>query len=43
MNVCVSEEGVNLAAGFLSEGVCNVKNGSCLPADVEEGEQWNLF
>ncbi|XP_048055333.1 inositol 1,4,5-trisphosphate receptor type 1 isoform X2 [Megalobrama amblycephala] len=32
------EEGVNLAAGFLSEGVCNVKNGSCLPADVEEDD-----
>ncbi|ROL50675.1 Inositol 1,4,5-trisphosphate receptor type 1 [Anabarilius grahami] len=34
----VLEEGVNLAAGFLSEGVCNVKNGSCLPAEVEEDD-----
>ncbi|KAK7144954.1 hypothetical protein R3I94_011140 [Phoxinus phoxinus] len=32
------EEGVNLAAGFVSEGVCNVKNGSCLPAEVEEDD-----
>uniref|UniRef100_A0A671M8S4 Inositol 1,4,5-trisphosphate receptor n=1 Tax=Sinocyclocheilus anshuiensis TaxID=1608454 RepID=A0A671M8S4_9TELE len=30
------EEGVNLASSFLSEGVCNGKNGSCLPADVED-------
>uniref|UniRef100_A0A8C2F5Q7 Inositol 1,4,5-trisphosphate receptor n=1 Tax=Cyprinus carpio TaxID=7962 RepID=A0A8C2F5Q7_CYPCA len=32
------EEGVNLASSFLSEGVCNGKNGSCLPADVEEDD-----
>ncbi|XP_067316149.1 LOW QUALITY PROTEIN: inositol 1,4,5-trisphosphate-gated calcium channel ITPR1 [Pseudorasbora parva] len=32
------DEGVNLAAGFQSEGVCNVKNGSCLPADVDEDD-----
>uniref|UniRef100_A0A673I382 Inositol 1,4,5-trisphosphate receptor n=1 Tax=Sinocyclocheilus rhinocerous TaxID=307959 RepID=A0A673I382_9TELE len=32
------EEGVNLASSFLSEGVCNGKNGSCLPADVEDDD-----
>uniref|UniRef100_A0A8C2L4G0 Inositol 1,4,5-trisphosphate receptor n=1 Tax=Cyprinus carpio TaxID=7962 RepID=A0A8C2L4G0_CYPCA len=30
------EEGVNLASGFLSEGVCDGQNVSCLTADVEE-------
>ncbi|XP_059416055.1 inositol 1,4,5-trisphosphate receptor type 1-like isoform X2 [Carassius carassius] len=32
------EEGVNLASSFLSEGVCNGKNGSCPLADVEEDD-----
>ncbi|XP_051562764.1 inositol 1,4,5-trisphosphate receptor type 1 isoform X1 [Myxocyprinus asiaticus] len=32
------EEGVNLASGFLSEGVCSIKNGSCLPVEDEEDD-----
>uniref|UniRef100_A0A8C2QAE5 Inositol 1,4,5-trisphosphate receptor n=1 Tax=Cyprinus carpio TaxID=7962 RepID=A0A8C2QAE5_CYPCA len=38
VNRIPNEEGVNLASGFLSEGVCDGQNVSCLTADVEEDD-----